>query len=274
MIKITKSKDPPKILITDGIKEKAANNALYNENPSIYKSGGRKLKIKKSIYKHKTVKQQLIADQFGKCCFCEADFTANGYGDVEHFRPKAGYRQHRNDEIKKPGYYWKAYDWDNLFFSCQICNRTYKKNYFPLANEKKRALSHHDDIKDESPLLIHPSQDTPESHIGFKGEVCIPKDDKGKKSISAYGLNREKLRLQRWEHLEHVDYYHSIVELEKMNSSEKKSLLSHFKVTEDELIVNKLKNLIEKARQFLNMAAKANSKFAGMVRHKYPKLPQ
>lgn len=271
MIKIEKSEKPPQRLIKKGRKEKADNNKLYDANPTDYINGDSEFEFDNLIYGHKAVKEQLKKEQFGKCCYCEAEFTANGYGDVEHFRPKGGYQQHRNDEIKKPGYYWKAYDWDNLFFSCQICNTSYKRNYFPLADETQRAKSHHYDIDKESPLLIHPSQDTPENHIGFREGVCFPKDDKGKESIFAYGIDRDELIEQRREYLNEVDnnYIIARLPLSKMNSSIKESLFPGLNMT-----VGELKSKIKRARQFLNKAAKANKKFASMVRHNFPDLPK
>jgi uncharacterized protein (TIGR02646 family) len=270
MIKIKKSDNPPRKLIKEGKDETDTNKKLYDADPDAYQSGKKKFKFKKSIYGHKTVKEQLITEQFGKCCFCEADFTSNSYGDVEHFRPKGGYQQRKNDRVKKSGYYWKAYDWDNLFFSCQVCNSRHKKNYFPLEDENQRAICHHDDIVKERPLLVHPSADDPEQHIGFREEVCFYRDEKGKKSISAFGINRDKLLEARREFLNSVKNNHFLAKLDFENSTPevKEFILSRFNGTEKEFL-----ELVRKARRFINQAAKASAPFAGMVRHKYPDLP-
>lgn len=45
------------------------------------------------IYGNKEVKNKLIETQDGKCCFCESKIAHISYGDVEHFRPKAGWVQ-------------------------------------------------------------------------------------------------------------------------------------------------------------------------------------
>ncbi|MDQ1351890.1 MAG: hypothetical protein QG657_2196, partial [Acidobacteriota bacterium] len=99
MIKIEKFPNPPLILIQSGQEETEKNKQLYDADPNSYQNGGKKFEIKSSIYGQKTVKKQVIADQFEKCCFCEARFTANGYGDVEHFRPKKGYIKKREEKI-------------------------------------------------------------------------------------------------------------------------------------------------------------------------------
>jgi hypothetical protein len=173
--------------------------------------------------------------------------------------------------IPYPGYYWKTYDWDNLFFSCQVCNTRFKKTYFPLEDESQRAKNHHENIDNERPLLVHPSQDDPESHIGFRKEVCYPKDEKGKESIDAYGINREKLNDIRREYLNNVrhNYFFSGLDLENMTPDEKTSILKSFNTDEEELI-----EIIETARCFIKKAPRSDSKFASMARHNYPNLPR
>ena len=60
------------------------------------------------------------------CAFCESKVRHIAHGDVEHFRPKAGYEQgHR---FNRNGYFWEAYRWENLYYSCQTCNQVYKGN--------------------------------------------------------------------------------------------------------------------------------------------------
>ncbi len=268
MIKIKKSDNPPLILTTNGVAEKDSNNTLYDQDPEAYQTGEKKFDIQSNIYGHKTVKEQLKAEQFQKCCFCEAKFTANGFGDVEHFRPKGGYQQKMNGKIKKPGYYWKAYDWDNLFFTCQICNTSYKKNYFPVKDEDQRAISHHDDIAKELPLLIHPALDDPEKHLGFREEVCFDRDEKGKTSLSAFGINRKELLEDRRNYLNNVRDNCVIASLESKTIEEKRSLFSCLNMTDQ-----KIEELIINARKFINEAAKDHSPFAAMVRNNFPDLP-
>jgi hypothetical protein len=69
-----------------------------------YEDGAEKFTFKASIYADKTVKDQLLADQNNKCCFCEA--IAIESADVEHFRPKGKV----TGATSHPGYYWLAYD--------------------------------------------------------------------------------------------------------------------------------------------------------------------
>jgi len=99
-----------------------------------YDAGERDFSFNSDIYGAKSVKNKLKGVQRNKCCFCEARVAHVSHGDVEHFRPKGGFQQDEGDELIKPGYYWLAYDWSNLFLSCQICNQIHKKNLFPLAD--------------------------------------------------------------------------------------------------------------------------------------------
>ena len=92
MIQIDKSTTIPEILTNEGITDRDRLCDEYNSAPLNYTSrpnfSNRKLKkldIDNTIYDDKKVKKQLIKDQKGKCCFCEAKFTANSYGDIEHF---------------------------------------------------------------------------------------------------------------------------------------------------------------------------------------------
>lgn len=203
MIKLTnKATAPvPSILQTKG---KIATEALVKR----YENGEKEFTGKdfdSSIYGHKDVKDALINLQGGKCCFCESKITHISYGDVEHFRPKAGWVQDE-EELIKPGYYWLAYDWNNLLLSCQLCNQRHKKNQFPLLHSFSRALSHHDNLLSEEPVFIHPANDEPENFITFKENipVSIDRNLRGKNTIARLGLDREPLNEQRLSRLNMV----------------------------------------------------------------------
>ena len=188
MTKIDKTGEAvPVILSTTGVVETTRNNVAYN-------AGERKFLINKSIYGHSTVKETLIKLQNDKCCFCERKVSAGEPGHIEHYRPKGGYKKDDNSKMVKPGYFWLAYDFNNLFFSCNRCNTSYKKNYFPLADETKRVTNPNGVITNEDPLIICPSVD-PTPHLIFKQEIIKPngKSIKGKETIKRTGLNRKAL---------------------------------------------------------------------------------
>lgn len=108
-------------------------------------------------------KQVLQQYQNGKCCFCERQRDANAEADVEHFRPKLEVTENLNH----PGYWWLAYEWSNLLFSCKKCNSGYKKNHFPLVDETTRVAKKGNDLSMERPMLINPSLEDPADFIDY-----------------------------------------------------------------------------------------------------------
>ena len=132
MIRIQRPANVPAVLATRGRAARKKHEAAVLADPPAYRSGAKKLSVSSSIYGHLDVKAALKVAQSGKCAFCEARVDHVAHGDVEHFRPKKGYRQTASDSLGLPGYYWLAYEWSNLLFSCQICNQRHKGNLFPL----------------------------------------------------------------------------------------------------------------------------------------------
>jgi hypothetical protein len=138
MIRIRKPRKAPEILRTKGKAKRKELCKAYLASPDDYRTGKRKPEFDSGIYGSRSVKRALIKAQHGKCAFCESKITHIAYGDVEHFRPKAGVRQKASDKLQRPGYYWLAYEWRNLLLSCQLCNQRYKENLFPLELNEMR----------------------------------------------------------------------------------------------------------------------------------------
>ena len=189
----------------------------------------------KSIYGHKTVKEALRSVQHNKCCFCEARIGHILHGDVEHFRPKAGYQIDDKQALMKPGYYWLAYDFSNLFFCCQVCNQVYKKNYFPLANERNRAHSHRYDYTLEESLILHPALDDIDQHLLFEAEIVKPRNGspKGVETIKRTGLNRTPLLEERFSHLKKLRALAKIARSNDSNADEYRAYFKEFSQPED-----------------------------------------
>ena len=134
-------------------------------------------------------------------------------GDVEHFRPKSGSKQAPGEPLVKPGYYWLAYDWSNLFLACGPCNQRNKGNLFPLRDPALRAHRHDDDISLEEPMFIKPDEDDPRDHIGFRAEVGHGSSPRGQATVEALGLNRDELCEERLERLQTLRALRRIVAL-------------------------------------------------------------
>jgi len=216
MISVQKPTAPPEILDTRGREETDRNQEAYEKTPADYDSGAATFSFHSDIYGHSSVKEALIAAQHGKCCFCEAKITHISYGDVEHFRPKAGYRQHPRDPLGRPGYYWLAYAWSNLYLCCQLCNQRFKKNTFPLADPSRRCHNHSADLNLEEPLFLDPGGAVnPEDHIEFRAERPRARKGslRGRMTIRALGLRREPLRERRFDRYRTLSALKSVVRL-------------------------------------------------------------
>lgn len=216
MISIHKPATPPGILETRGREENDRNREAYEKAPAGYDSGTAKLSFRSDVYGHWSVKEALIAAQHGKCCFCEAKITHISYGDVEHFRPKAGYRQRLRDPLSRPGYYWLAYVWSNLYLSCQLCNQRFKRNTFPLVDAGRRCRNHLTDLSQEEPLFIDPGGAIdPEADIEFHAEQPRARNGsrRGRMTIRALGLRREPLRERRFDRYRMLSALRNVVRL-------------------------------------------------------------
>ncbi len=255
MIKITKPTQAPAILLSRGRRKRTSHCSDYLSHKADYDTGQRTFTFDAGIYGDETVKEALIKAQHGKCCFCERKTGKDG--DVEHFRPKAGCRQTSTGRLLRPGYYWLAYDWDNLLLSCSACNQRHKRSLFPLANPNQRACSHTDNAEQETPLFLHPAQHDPEQHIGFRKEVpfAINGSRTGRATIKALGLDREILNEVRRDRLNILLHLRQVVEQEERLSMD----------TEGRQLVNGAKALLAEAvtdtGEFAAMARAARAGF-------------
>ncbi|WP_143177896.1 hypothetical protein [Cystobacter ferrugineus] len=227
MIRIRKPAEPPEVLRTKGARALRAMKAAHSRAPRSFKSGKKSFEFDPGIYGHETVKATLRKAQHLKCAFCESNFAHISYGDVEHFRPKAGWRLKEKEPLGRPGYYWLAYEWTNLFLSCTLCNQQFKRNLFPLKTPTRRARNHKDDVAAEDPLLLDPAADDPESFISFRQEVpyAVGGNKRGETTIRTLGLRREELAEQRRKHLSHVKALRSLIRLGAPEALEAQALL-------------------------------------------------
>lgn len=146
-------------------------------------------KFNKNCYHHAIVKD-LRALYHEKCAYCESEINSGTNDEyVDHYRPKSVY-------------FWLAYEWSNLLYICQKCNR-YKSNHFPIGGPMVAVPPYpfcvlSDTLMTEDPLLLHPEVDNPEIHLTFDRDGNIlPKSEKGQKTIEICRLNRDKLKENR-----------------------------------------------------------------------------
>lgn len=139
---------------------------------------------------HEVVKDDLFAMQARKCCYCEKLEEQPKYRDVEHFRPKSTY-------------WWLAWTWENLLFSCIDCNREYKREQFPLAPGSTALVAEQAPPGGEAPRLIDPCDAAvdPFDEIEFRRErvqsnerwVPYGLTPRGSETIRVCGLDRHGL---------------------------------------------------------------------------------
>jgi len=195
----------PSVLITSAAAEVQAMCEAYDGAPGAYQRGEKAFEFKRSIYASQQVKNALEASHYGKCCYCETRVPKPyAHTHVEHYRPKAFSQQAPGDTQIFPGYYWLAYDWDNLLLSCHFCNSSNKGNLFPLSDPAWRARHHNMSIADEDPEILKPDgAENPRADIGFHEDVPIDLSGKGRRTIDILGLDSPKHEMRR-EHFERI----------------------------------------------------------------------
>lgn len=176
MIKIDKGPSPRNLTRTHARRSLEMKNA-YDTSADDYINNNESFNFG-NAYNTPEVRNLLIDKQFNKCCFSEAKFVGD-YSDVEHFRPKGRIDDYITNIGMYPGYYWLAYDWDNLFLSKTRPNSSQKRNYFPLFNEANRNRSHNDTFTEE-PKLIDPGKENPREYINFHLDEPRSIDVKGR----------------------------------------------------------------------------------------------
>ena len=208
MIHLDRRTETPRVLRNRGRAETRQNCEAYVEDPAGYDSGELRFDFNNHIYGAPKVKRVLKEIQHNKCCYCESKTSP---GRIDHFRPKGRARQRKGDEKIHPGYYWLAYEWDNLVLACEDCNLK-KSDYFPLGNPEQRARNHLEPLGRESPLLLNPSVDSdPSEHITFDGSACQAKTEKGRVTVTLLKLNRPILQEGRQHELETLELLCAVV---------------------------------------------------------------
>lgn len=105
--------------------------------------------------------------QRAKCAWCERPIGRTGE-PVEHVRPKGGASDAAGQRAPTH-YWWLAWTWENLVFSCASCNSAGNKgNRYPLRPGTARlpeptapVAPGWFDVSAEAPLLIHPRREDP-----------------------------------------------------------------------------------------------------------------
>jgi len=112
----------------------------------------------------------------------------------------------------------------------------------------KRALSHHDGLAAEEPLILDPGGgEDPRNHIRFRQELAIGKTCEGRTTVEVIGLNRAGLCEDRLERLGQIRSLQRIIAI--WESGNTPGLAVHAK----------------EAQRKLKMAVRQEAKFSAMV---------
>lgn len=256
MIRILKGEAPSK-LVNSGLKKTKKDLEEYNKHVAEYNSGAKTIEADNAIYNSDEVREALEGIQKNKCCYCETKSTRSN-SDIEHYRPKKAYSKSYGGVSFYPGYFWLAYDWDNLFLACQVCNQIFKNDFFPIEDEKHRAQNNSFSIANEECHIVHPSIDIPENEIEYVESYPKGKTKKGKLSIAYLGFgsiehgkevgieysDKHKIRIRRLVE-ERDKYYHIMKDIyDAIKILEKKNLDLH-----ETQVLNNLKDKLNKAQQ-------------------------
>jgi len=140
------------------------------------------------------IKKDLLAAFNNKCAYCEARLEIGGFSHADTFRPKNGSRG-LDKEFSELHYYWLAYEWENLYASCSVCNKN-KYNVFPVKAGTIRASigARGEALREEANLLIDPCNDNPEEYLDFKPDGTVAAlHPRGQVTIDLLKLNRQGL---------------------------------------------------------------------------------
>jgi uncharacterized protein (TIGR02646 family) len=155
-----------------------------------------------------------------KCAYCEAiDNTL----EVDHFRPKGSVAE----EPQHDGYYWLAYQWENLLPACAACNKRLtdrgrkpgkgKLAQFPLRSGSPRAFKPTDDLGQEQRLLLDPCEDEPKEHLRLLPDgTPEARTEMGKTSIEVYFLDQSTKTFRRKSALDRLARAHKLANLEEL----------------------------------------------------------
>ena len=254
MIKIDRHNFPPKDVYIN-VKNVGKHRWRCLENKVLIDFNNHPEKFRDGTYvfpKHPSYdiwREELLTKQGHKCCYCEKSIDK---GELEHFRPKNGYKQQKGSSLTYPGYYWLAYRWKNLLLSCGECNDSARKgNLFPIGGI--RAQNQRSSLNAELNHLINPYEETPNDSISFYKYSPISKNGRGRLTIDVFELDK-RIDLKTERERAFATY-------------ESLSLLIKHK----HLLPDNIQDKIAEAEERIKIAMKKKSPFSGMIRENVEK---
>lgn len=121
-----------------------------------------------SKYGHKEIRVQLNSMSFHKCFYCERKLKGVPR-EIDHFI-----------EVSDPNGRKLAFDWDNLYLSCDNCNNKLPNTVIPVGDVLSPCLKTDDEIQE---------------HLFFENEIITVKNDSkiGLQTIKKFRLDTDLL---------------------------------------------------------------------------------
>ena len=209
MIRMTRGEEPPDLKKVRDARLKKLRELIQREkrDPKSTEITG---------YGLPSVRESLFTGQGKKCCYCEGHVEER-FDPLEHYRPKS-LVAHDGTTPERPGYWWLAFTWNNLLYSCDHCNGE-KLTKFPLhagsspltaedappGNEKPHLLDPYDPSPDRDPALLIEFRRTTER--GKDTWQAFPRDgdESARRTIEdIVKLNRDGLLRRYRDHVQDV----------------------------------------------------------------------
>jgi len=146
----------------------------------------------KEKYRHPQIKEAVIKETRGKCCYCESKVSHVYPGDIEHIKPKSIFPEF-------------TFAWDNLAFVCSKCN-----------NKKRDYYSQNGGVN-----ILNPYSENPLNHLYSFGPMIMHVNNSkiGEFTWKKLDLNRMSLIEKRKEKIESIQTL-----IDKYNREEDESL--------------------------------------------------
>ncbi|MEP0265109.1 AAA family ATPase [Dokdonia sp.] len=191
MIKTIKVKEPAFFKSND-VKEFKSLLIKHFSQP-ISRRSQKKFPISDIELKLKNVKSELLKKTANKCAYCESEFK-DSFVTIDHFRPHHAAAD-IDGKISSEHYWWLAFNWNNLYPVCQVCNSN-KKNYFPISKQRATVKYYGKGtlFNKENPIFIDPEYENPEEYFYYdQNGIIYTKTERGRITIDLLGLNRTEL---------------------------------------------------------------------------------
>lgn len=158
------------------------------------------------------IKQIFVVHQRHKCAYCERRLGTSGIEwDVEHFRPKGKVTAWSSPDLTTGGadpngYFGLAFEPRNYLVACKPCNSIHKRNFFPVASQRRMEAADVDEARSEQPYLLNPldpDEQPPEQLIDFHGvnprlaSTEPTGRNRAQLTIEVIGLDRSDLDFER-----------------------------------------------------------------------------